>query len=195
MKKLILLAFFCSTLFPAFSQEQAVEAEDKLTRLMSDREQLVMEYQYLNQQNNSFWGNKSKKDLLQIIDTLKEIIKKDTELIAAVKEASVKKIAETTVERQRAGNQVQVDQRQINNRISGLQDQVSALQNQLKKRERTITDLELQLTETDDVRYGKDKVIAMLAGFIALLFIYAIFLQIRLGKLKNAKPRKKRTQN
>lgn len=190
-KTLLMLALSCSTWLSAQSQDQPEPQEDKISRLMSDREQLVMEYQYLNQQNNSFWGNKSKKDLLSIIDTLKEIIRKDSELIAAVKEASIKKIAANTVETQRSGKQVQVDQRQINDRISGLQSQVSALQNQLKKRERTVKDLENHLSETDEVRYGKDKVIAILAGVVALLFFYAVFLQIRLGKAGATTRRKK----
>jgi chromosome segregation ATPase len=194
MMKRLLMLILCLTLYisgQGQGQDQAEQQEDKISRLMSDREQLVMEYQYLNQQNNSFWGNKSKKDLLSIIDTLKEIIRKDSELIAAVKEASIKKIAATTVESERSGKQVQIDQRQINDRISGLQSQVSALQNMLKKRERTIKELEEQLGSTAEERYGKDKVIAILSGVVALLFFYAVFLQLRLGK-STTKSRKKK---
>lgn len=172
-------------------QETQTAQENKLSRLMSEREQLVLEYQYYAQQNNNFWGKKSKKDLLNIIDTLKEIIRKDSELIAAVKEASIKKIAATTVETQRTGKQTVVDQRQINDRIEGLQSQISALQSQIKKRERTIKDLEAQVKEADEKRYGKDKVITLLAIVSAILLLYAIILQVRLNNAK-AKPRKKK---
>ena len=177
---------------PNTQAQQAQQAkEDKLARLMSDREQLVLEYQYLSQKNSNFWGKKSKKDLLNIIDTLKEIIRKDSELIAAVKEASIKKIAATTVESQRTGKQTVVDQRQINDRIEGLQNQITGLQNQLKKREAVVKDLEVQVKEADEKRYGKDKVITGLAILSVILLIYAITLQMKLNSAKN-KVRKKK---
>ncbi|NDK54463.1 hypothetical protein [Pontibacter fetidus] len=195
-KKLLTLGLMCTMLMNVQAQdtptpEKAKAQEDKIARLMSEREQLVLEYQYLNQQNNSFWGNKSKKDLLSIVDTLKEIIKKDSELIAAVKEASIKKIAATTVETQRTGKQTIADERQINDRIEGLQSQISSLQSQVKKRERTIKDLEVQVNEADEKRYGKDKVITVLAIVAAILLFYAIVLQVRLNKAKS-KVRKKK---
>jgi len=196
MKKLLALVIFCLWFVGVQAQEQAqtqaqVQAkEDKLTRLMSEREQLILEYQYYSQQNSNFWGKQSKKDLLNIINTLKEIIKKDSELIGAVKEASVRKIAESTVENQRAGKQILQDERLINNQIADLQGQIKTLQSQAKKRERVILDLKEQLKATDEVRYGKDRVIAILAGAAFILFLYAVFLQVRLSR-KPAKKRKK----
>ncbi|HEY4651387.1 MAG TPA: hypothetical protein VIG72_08230 [Pontibacter sp.] len=191
-KVTILLVLLCTLFWNVQAQNstppQTTPQEDKLSRLMSDREQLVLEYQYLSQQNSNFWGKKSKKDLLNIIDTLKEIIRKDSELIAAVKEASIKKIAATTVETQRTGKQTVVDQRQINQRIKDLQSQINTLQSQLKKRERVVKDLEVQVQEADQKRYGKDKVITVLAGLSAVLLLYAILLQVR---LKNAKSKPK----
>lgn len=162
--------------------KQQQQREDRLTALMNEREQLVLEYQFYNQQNSNFWGKKSKKDLLNIIDTLKEIIRKDSELIGAVKAATVKKIAETTVETQRAGKLTVEDQRQINARFAALQGQVSTLESQIKGKERTIADLQNQLKATDEQRYGKDKVIAILAIASFILLLYAIFAQIRLSK-------------
>ncbi|MEJ8756578.1 hypothetical protein WG947_06205 [Pontibacter sp. H259] len=198
-KKLLTLFILCSVGLSAIqaqesdtkTQQVQQAKEDKLARLMSDREQLVLEYQYLSQQNSNFWGKKSKKDLLNIIDTLKEIIRKDSELIAAVKEASIKKIAATTVESQRTGKQTVVDQRQINDRIEGLQNQITGLQNQLKKREAVVKDLEVQVKEADEKRYGKDKVITGMAILSVILLIYAITLQMKLNSAKN-KVRKKK---
>jgi CRISPR/Cas system-associated endoribonuclease Cas2 len=194
MMKKLLAMFVCCLWFvgaQAQVQEQAQQQrEDKVARLMNEREQLILEYQYYSGQNSNFWGKQSKKDLLNIIDTLKEIIRKDSELIGAVKEASVRRIAETTVESQRAGKQIQQDERLINNQITDLQGQIRTLQSQSKKRERVILDLQEQLKSTDEVRYGKDRVIAVLAGAAFILFLYAVFLQIRLSK-KPAKKRKK----
>lgn len=191
MKKLLAICI-CSLWFVgAQAQDQPQQAEDKLARLMSEREQLVLEYQFYNQQNSNFWGKKSKSDLLNIIDTLKEIIRKDTELISAVKEASVRKIAESTVQKDRAGKQIQHDERLITSQIADLQGQIKTLQSQAKKRERVILDLQEQLKATDDVRYGKDRVIAILAVTAFLLFLYAVILQIRLIRKPAAKKRKK----
>ncbi|MBD1396230.1 hypothetical protein H9Q13_03550 [Pontibacter sp. JH31] len=194
MKKKLLAMFFCCLWFvgtQAQEQSQTPPQDDKLTRLMSDREQLILEYQYYSQQNSNFWGKQSKKDLLNIIDTLKEIIRKDSELIAAVKEASVRKIAQSTVENQRAGKQIQQDERLINSQIADLQGQISTLQSQAKKRERVILDLQEQLKGTDEVRYGKDRVIAVMSVLAFVLFLYAVFLQIRLSRKPATKKRKK----
>lgn len=191
MKKLLAICICCLWFVGAQAQEQAPPQEDKLSRLMGEREQLILEYQYYSQQNSNFWGKQSKKDLLNIIDTLKEIIRKDSELIAAVKEASVRKIAESTVESQRAGKMIQQDERLINNQISDLKGQISTLESQVKKRERAILDLKEQLKATDEVRYGKDRVIAILGGAAFIMFLYAVFLQIRLSTRKTPKKRKK----
>lgn len=178
------LALMCLTVFKVQAQD------DKLTNLMSEREQLVMEYQFYNQQNSNFWGKKSKNDLITIIETLKKIINKDSELIGEIKVASIKKIAESTVENQREGKMTVEDQRIVNARIADLQSQIKVLQSNIKKRERSIKDLQEQLQSTDEVRYGKDRVIAILAVVAFLLLLYAVFLQIRLSKAP--KPKKKK---
>ena len=195
-KKLLVLALLFVVIIGAQaqkqepSQEQRQQQEDKINALMNEREQLVLEYQFYNQQNSNFWGKKSKKDLLNIIETLKKIINHDSRLVAAINEASIKKVAESTVKNQRSGNQVLADQRQIDNRISELQSQVKTVQVQLKKRERTIKDLEMELEASKDRRYGKDRIIAILAVVAFILFAYAILAQLRLNRAKS-KGRKK----
>lgn len=181
MKRILALAMFCLW----FSVAQA--QDDKLANLMSEREQLVMEYQYYNQQNSNFWGKKSKKDLINIVETLKKIINKDTELIGAVKEMSIKKIAESSVKNERVDKQALQalqDQRSINERISSLQNQIAGLENQVKMKERKVKDLEAQLELTNEERFGKDKVITILAIATVVFLLYAIFLQIRLNHAK-----------
>ncbi|WP_242928094.1 hypothetical protein [Pontibacter vulgaris] len=173
---------------PTAAQVAKAKAQDeRLTHLLSEREQLIMEYQFYNQQNSNFWGKKSKKDLLSIIETLKKIINKDSELIAAIKVASIKKVAESTAEFQREGKIKVEDQRSIDRRFEDLQSQVSTLQSQIKKRERSIKDLEVELNASNEKRYGKDKVIAILAVAAFILLLYAVMLQVKLSKAKNSK--------
>lgn len=191
-KKLLVMAMVCLGFSGAQAQDNKQTQESKqqvqivqdnrLTQLMSEREQLVLEYQFYNQQNSNFWGKKSKNDLINIIETLKKIINTDSELISAVKAASIKKVAESTVETQRTGKISDEDQRLINARIYDLQSQIKTLQSQVKKRERTIRDLEEQVQASHELRYGKDKVISILAVVAFVLLLYAVFLQVRLSK-------------
>jgi CRISPR/Cas system-associated endoribonuclease Cas2 len=186
MKKLFSLVICCL----CFASAQA--QEDKLAQLINEREQLVLEYQYYNQQNSNFWGKKSKNDLLNIVETLKKIINKDTELIGAVKEASIKKIAESSVKNERVDRQAlqaMQDQRLINERISALQNQVSALENQIKFKDKKVKELEAEVTESEEERYGKDKVITILIAAVIIFLFYTVILQVKLNKA-NARPRK-----
>ncbi|RDV16332.1 hypothetical protein DXT99_03760 [Pontibacter diazotrophicus] len=187
MKRLLAMAVCCLWFAGAQAQQQ-----DKLTDLMSEREQLVLEYQFYNQQNSNFWGKKSKKDLISIIETLKKIINTDSELIGAIKEASIRKVAESTVEIQREGKITVQDQRIVSAQIAELQGQIRTLQTNIKKRERSIKDLEVQVAESSNLRYGKDKVISVLGVTSFMLLLYAIFLQVRLNRTP-AKSRKKKT--
>jgi hypothetical protein len=199
-KKLLVIAMVClgfsgvqaqdNKQAPGSSQQVQTAQDAKLAQLINEREQLVMEYQYYNQQNSNFWGKKSKSDLINIIETLKKIINTDSELISAVKAASIKKVAESTVETQRTGKLTTEDQRLINARIYDLQSQIKTLQSQIKKRERTIKEHQDQVKASDELRYGKDKVISILAVASFILLLYAIFLQVRLNKA-GRKTRKK----
>lgn len=202
MHKLILLAFFCLSVFGVQAQSTAQQAastqnsapspaDEKLNRLMNEREQLVLEYQFYNQQNSNFWGKKSKNDLLAIIETLKKIINTDSELIAAVKEVSIRKIAESTVENQRNGKIILGDESNISAQIADYQSQIRTLQSKQKKHDRSLKDLQDQLDAANELRYGKDKVIAILAVGAFILLLYAVFLQVRLQKA-GAKSKKKK---
>ncbi|MDX5437832.1 MAG: hypothetical protein LPK03_11590, partial [Pontibacter sp.] len=142
------------------------------------------------QQNSSFWGTQSKKDLLNIIETLKKIINLDSELVAAVKENTIRQIAQNTVQSKREGKLTLEDQRNFDKQISSLKSEVKTLESTMKKRDREVIDLKSQLEATYDVKYGKDKVITVLAVGAFILLLYAVFLQIRLNSTK-AKARKK----
>ncbi|MCX2739283.1 hypothetical protein [Pontibacter anaerobius] len=190
MKKLFAMAILCVWFTGALAQEQ-VKEEDKLSRLMSEREQLILEYQYFKQQNSSFWGTQSKKDLLNIIETLKKIINLDTELVAAVKENSIRQYAQSTVESKRQGKLTIEDQRNFEKQVSSLQGEVKTLESTLRKKDREMAELQSQVQASYDVKYGKDKVISVLAVGAFILLLYAVFLHVRLSKAKS-KPGKRK---
>ncbi|WP_276495983.1 hypothetical protein [Pontibacter litorisediminis] len=190
MKKLFAVAILCLSMAGAQAQNQ-VQQEDKLAALMNEREQLILEYQYLKQQNSSFWGTQSKKDLLSVIETLKKIINLDTELVAAVKENSLREYAKNTVQSKREGKLTLEDQRNFEKQISSLKSEVKTLESTIRKKDRDMAELQTQVKASYDVKYGKDKVITVLAVGAFILLLYAVFLQIRLNKA-NTKVRKKK---
>ncbi|OKL41475.1 hypothetical protein A3841_10515 [Pontibacter flavimaris] len=192
MKKLFTLVVLSLWFVGAQAQEAKVQAEDKLTRLMSEREQLILEYQYYKQQNSSFWGTQSKKDLLNVIETLKKIINLDTELVGAVKENSLRQYAQNTVQSKREGKLSLEDQRNFEKQISSLKSEVKTLESTLRKKDREMAELQTQVKATYDLKYGKDKVISVLAVGAFLLLMYAVFLQVRLNKASSKSRKKKK---
>lgn len=163
---------------------QAVPADPDLQRLLRERENLVKDYTYYNAQNSNFWGKKSKKDLLNIIETLKGIIKKDSEIINRVSALNLKKEAELAVKEQQMETRVVDTGHAIQERVHQLNQEVESLQNLNKNRQRQIGELESQLQEALQKRYEHDRltIVAVVAG--VLLFGYIIYLQSKLRPRK-----------
>jgi CRISPR/Cas system-associated endoribonuclease Cas2 len=138
--------------------------EDKLSVLLGEREQLILEYQFYNQQNSNFWGKKSKKDLLQIIQTLKNIINKDSEIIREINTASLKKRAQTQVEATKIKQQVVDDQRLNLENLHQLKQDLASLQNRQKVKDRQLVQLREELQAARQNRHTADIIIAALGG-------------------------------
>lgn len=122
MTKLFLFfTFFCMAQLPVFAQ-------DNMARLLKEREGLYRAYDRYNQQNSSLFGKKSKKDLLNIITTLKEIINKDSEIIREVRlQSSQVRIQSTQKESSYVNHN-----REVIERISSLNDEKEKLAAQVK---------------------------------------------------------------
>jgi hypothetical protein len=186
MRKIILL------LFLGFLHHSAVWAQDeKLPALLEEREQLILEYQFYNKQNSNFWGKKSKKDLIQIVQTLKNIINKDSEIIREINATSLKKQALITVETGKIQRQVADDQRLTVENLHQLKQDLASLQNLVKVRDRELRGLRGSLQQARDNRHNADIVIAAAGGICLLLLIYIFMLRSKLSSPKNAARRKK----
>src|SRR6188472_4456113 len=111
MKKIFGIAFLLLLGFQVSAQD------DEYQRLTKERLELITEYNYLNEQNSNFWGKKSKKDLMKIIDNLKAIIKKDTEIINNVQASYVKRNADLTVKTEKMQTERKADTRNISDNI------------------------------------------------------------------------------
>ncbi|NDK57184.1 SHOCT domain-containing protein [Pontibacter fetidus] len=98
----------------------------RLGRLMQERDQLYEEWEYYQDQNNAFFGGKSKDDLANIIGVQNGIIAKDNEIMEEV--------------------------RSQNNRTEkGLRDQHNITKDQLSSAEETIANLRTELETTTEL--------------------------------------------
>ena len=177
--KLLSLFLFCLQVTVAYSQDTT-----RLSQLLAEREKIHQEYIFLNAQNSNFWGKKSKKDLLNIIESLKEIIRKDSEIIREVNTESLKRQAQIKVEKERIQNQVIDDKRVVNDNFYDLKSQLNSLQNRQKvtQKELRIANDKAEALQSSRNKYDLMLVLCML---IILGLLYYIFrLQSRLSKKK-----------
>ena len=108
--------------------------------MLSEREKLMQQYYYYNSQKSNFWGKQSKKDLMRVIDVLKEIIRNDTRLITAYKNEKLRHTAELTAQNKQLNQQVKSDRGIIEEEFYALQNQVKTQQNKLKLRDQKIAE-------------------------------------------------------
>ena len=169
-----------------------VQQQDRLAALLDEREQLSLEYQFLNSQNSNFWGKKSKKDLVQIIQTLKNIINKDSEIIREINAMNLKTRALTTVETGKIKRQVVDDQRVTMEHLHQLKQDLASAHNLHKVKDRELARLRGDLQEARQRRHQADITIAA-AGALSLLLLLYIFMLRRKMPAGKTPARKKRS--
>ena len=170
--------------------------ESKIQRLISEREQLILKYDYLKTQESSFWGNASKKDMVAVLDALKEVLNKDSEIIQAVSEqtlearrAAALRAAELQKETERLNSQVKGDKRMVTDNIYDLKATLQNAQNLNRRRERQIRELEEKVAAVGEAKFEHDAIAAIFAMLSMVLIGYVVHLR---GKMKNRPITKKR---
>jgi len=156
----------------------------RLNLLLRERAKIHQEYVFLNAQNSNFWGKKSKKDLLKIIDTLKGIIRKDSEIIREVNIESLKRQALITVEKERIQNQVIDDKQIVNDNFYDLKSQLNSLQNLQKVKQKELNSATEKINVLQNSRNKYDLMLALCVLTILGLLYYIFKLQGRLSKKK-----------
>ena len=173
-------------------QPATASITENLNRLLRERAQMIKEYEFYNSQNSNFWGKKSKKDLMKIIDALKGVINKDSEIIKEINMVSLKRqtqmvVAKTQAENQKKQieNQVIDDKRVVVDNLYAYKTQIQNMENQQKVKQRQMNVLEERLNDSKE----KVQELQQLLGFsvVAILGL-AIFAMVR----GNNKSRKKR---
>lgn len=185
MKKLLVCFLFLLLACRSFAEVPA----DSLRILLTEREQLVKDYQFYNAQNSNFWGKKSKKDLLRIIDTLKGIIRKDTKIINTIKTSTLRQAANLTVEQTRLAEQVKDDRVAVTNTMYALKTQIANLENLQKSRQRKVNALTEEAAQERRQRTDRDKIIALVVLLLvgSLLYIFHLRRKLSLAANKSRK--------
>ena len=186
MKRIFGLLCFFLLPAPLFAQD------DEYQRLIKEREELIVEYNYLNAQNSNFWGKKSKKDLVQIIQTLKNIINKDSEIIREINTMNLKTRALSTVETGKIKRQVVDDQRVTMENLHQLKQDLASAHNLHKVKDRELARLRGDLQEARQRRHQADITIAA-AGALSLLLLLYVFMLRRKMPAGKTPARKKRS--
>ncbi|KAA9325866.1 hypothetical protein F0P96_19060 [Hymenobacter busanensis] len=165
---------------------------DPLPPLIQQREQLIREYEAANAQRNAFLANKpSKKDLQEVIDALKGIIRKDTEIVQALKESSLRRTATIVAEKQQAEQQATVattDQTSTRQRFYDLENQIQNLQLRDQQREKKLREA---LATAEEAEAGRTTP-QLLATALALLSAGLLWVIFRQRQRLGAAPARRR---
>lgn len=145
---------------------QASFGQTNLDSLLKERSILYKDYEFYEKQKSSFWGTKSKKDLKNIIETLKGIIIKDNEIIKEINVASLQKNAQV-VSKTQASLDWAVELENENNKLEILLKKSKFDYNELKG--------ELELLESSEKL--KNTMLFVLTIIVAGLFIYIIYMR------------------
>jgi len=164
----------------AYGQEDST----RLSQLLKEREKIHQEYVFLNAQNSNFWGRKSKKDLLNIIESLKAIIRKDSEIIREVNTESLKRQARITVEKEKIQNQFIDDKQVVNDNFYELKSQLNSLQNLQKVKQKELRLASDKVAALENRKKNYDRMLVLSVLIILGLLFYIFSLQRRLSMKK-----------
>lgn len=146
---------------------------------------MVRQYEEANSQRNSLFGNKaSKKDLQEVVDALKGIIRKDTEIVRAVQDATIRRTAAVVAENQQTKQQItvaQTDQSSTRQRFYDLENQISNLELRDKQRAKKLQELQATADDATAARTSREVLAAGLAVLCAGLLWYILKLRSKLA--------------
>jgi CRISPR/Cas system-associated endoribonuclease Cas2 len=155
--------------------------DEEYNQLILQRSELIKEYNYLNAQNSNFWGKKSKKDLMKIIDNLKAIIKIDSDIINNVQANYVKRNADLTVKTEKMQTERKADTRNISDNIFDMKRQVANLESRDQQRLKKISELEEQVKDVRSAKTEHDLITVLASAAALFLLLYIIRLRSKLA--------------
>lgn len=137
----------------------SLSAQDRVAQLLQERDNLYQQYEQYMSQNSAFFGGKSKKDLTNIVNTLKGIIAKDNELIREVRLLSVRRESSAIGQNQATVSRIY----ELERETTSLRSQLNTTATQLKTRQE---ELEAVASNGNELRLI---IVALSAGIVLLL--------------------------
>ena len=160
-------------------------ADDRVPGLIREREALIKEYEAASAQRNVFLANKpSKKDLQEVVDALKGIIRKDTEIVRALKEGELRRQASIVSEKQQAVQQATVaqsDQSTTKERFYDLENQIANLELRDKQHAKKLREAEDAARDAQSGRTTPQLIAVGLAALSLGLLVYVARLRSQLN--------------
>ena len=160
MNSLVQKAFFLFNFLSLAAFAQTTPPKD-INVLLTERDQLYQAYEQYKDQKSSFWGTQSKKDLRLIIDVLKGIINKDTEIVEAVRVQGLRK------ESNYLGQS-----REITDRVYTLNEEIERLQVQLGQQRKKQIEAQEALERAQNGSSSYKILSAALAAVVVGLLVY-----------------------
>ena len=162
---------------------------DPLLREIREREQLMRAYEQTSAQRNGLFGKKaSKKDLSQVNAALRRIIRKDTEILEAIKQRKVPDVAQVEAARVRAENTATEAN---NEKYEVLENQLEELQIRDMEREKREVERETRLliaqaaaADAEKARTQREMIAMGLAALSVVLLGYILWQRNRQGKMR-----------
>jgi uncharacterized protein YutD len=148
-----LLVFFCASMAKA-------QFRYRIDEILTERDSLVAKNDYLKNRNSGFFGNKTKRDLKNTIETLEEIIVKDSELVAAVRGESIQK-SYRMIDKSNS----------FENRILELEQENSALKRRMALKENELIGIKERIAELKASKQANHSAILLLIISNAVLAV------------------------
>ncbi len=132
-------------------------------KLLQERQALMEQLEEAEIQTSSLLGKKSKKDLRNTTEILKDIIQKDTEIIAALRRE---------INRKEATQPTAAASPENDEKILELENQLTSLNNQANQRNIKTAELEQEVATVKDRMFKYQSTILITFFIIFLLAIY-----------------------
>lgn len=169
--------------------QQSTAANDPLLSEIREREGLMRTYERTSTQRNGLFGKKaSKKDLSEVNAALRRIIRKDSEILQAVKQRTLPNLAQIEAARIRAESTAIAA---TNGRYAALENQIEELQIREMEREKLEVERETRLliaqaaaAEAEQARTSRELIAMALAALSAVLLGYILWQRNRRGKMR-----------
>ncbi|MDN5199842.1 hypothetical protein QQ008_00670 [Fulvivirgaceae bacterium BMA10] len=160
---LSILLILCAVLNVAAMQER------ELDQLLDERDELYEKYKVYKNKKSSFWGTQSKKDLRRIVETLKEIIAKDTEIVMAIRS-----------ENAQSNQSLKSEGKNAALKIAELEEEVRARINVAANKQKEVYDLNDELKFAKKQKFGAHVTITILIILLAASIFYSYNLRKKL---------------